>query len=298
LDEDDDERRIFLADSLLEIDPGNPVAKYIKWQSMEDEESIRDMSLLEDAIASMRPTIDILDEEDDDDAAARALYVSMLSDLASFLYVTGEHDRAFVSASEFMKLDRDCNIIGRLVYYAVQIERGEFASVIETADSDICETPAGEFCRALAAFELEGCSAATAECLLGAFSMDPDLAYYILGLWTIDDEDIENEDDEDGYIEETMMTVAVLSELWAVSEERLAFLSIVAFAFGYLTGRMEGPEDMTMIEDSYREVGCLEDIRESRDILHAMLAEGREQEEVDEEALSLFRKMEYFGLFG
>jgi hypothetical protein len=53
-----------------------------------------------------------------------------------------------------------------------------------------------------------------------------------------------------------------------------------------------------MIEESYREVGCLEDIRESRDILHAMLAEGREQEEVDEEALSLFRKMEYFGLFG
>jgi len=223
--------------------------------------------------------------------------VSMLADLASFLYVSGKHDRAFETASEFMKLDLECGILGRMVYYAVLVERGEFDEVIRAADDDICETPPGEYCKAIAAFETEGGEDRAAEYLLSAISMDPDLPYYILGLWTIDDEDVD-EDEDDGYIEDTMMTVAVLSELWGANEERLGFLSAVAFAFGYVTGRMEGPDDMSMIEESYRELGCLEEIRETRDVLHAMLASGKEQEEVDEEAATVFRQTNYFGLLG
>ncbi|MDR3280556.1 MAG: hypothetical protein LBT23_08585 [Synergistaceae bacterium] len=294
----DDERRLSLAEEILELDPGSAIAKYFKWQSDDDDESSRDLTLLREAIRDLRPTIENLDENNDDDVMTYSLYVSMLSDLASFLYVAGEHEKAFDAAKEFMELDREGYITGRLVYYAVLIERGDFKTVLEAVEADLCETPAGEFCRGVASLELEGPGDAAAGYLLDAFSMDPDLPYYIMGLWTIDDEDLEYEDDEDGYIEETLMTVAVLSDMWSSSEERLAFLSILAFAFGYLTGRMAGADDMDMIEDSYRDAGCLEEMRESRDILHAMLASGKEQEEVDEEAISSIRKTNYFGLLG
>ena len=84
LEEDDDERRVMLADSVLELDPGNPVAKYVKWQSADDdEESLRDASLLEEAVAALRPRIEFLDRNDDLEAAVYSMYVCMLSDLAS-----------------------------------------------------------------------------------------------------------------------------------------------------------------------------------------------------------------------
>jgi hypothetical protein len=126
LDEDDDGRRTYLADEVLEIDPDNAIAKYVKWQSMDDEESVRDMTLLREAIDSLRPRIEALDESDEDEAAVRSCYVSMLSDLASFSYIAGDRDKAFDAAREFMKLDRDCDIAGRVVYYAVLIERSDF----------------------------------------------------------------------------------------------------------------------------------------------------------------------------
>jgi hypothetical protein len=294
LDEEDDERRLYLAENIPDADPWNAVAKYVKWQSTDGEDPVQDTRLLEEAVESLRPTIESLDEELDNDSEIYALYVSMLSDLASFLYVSGERDRAFAVAEEFMRRDNECLILGRMVYYAVLVERGRFGDVIRAAADDICETPPGEYCRAIAAFESDDYDGKAAEYLLGAISMDPDLPYYILGLWTIDDGEMENEDD--GYIEDMMMTVAVLSELWAANDERLAFLSTVAFAFGYITGRVEGPDDITMIEDGYRELGCLDVIQESRDILHAMLASGRGQDEVDEEAISLFRQNGHFGL--
>ncbi|MDR1651594.1 MAG: hypothetical protein LBR87_07385, partial [Synergistaceae bacterium] len=230
MEESDDERRLSLSEDILKIDPDNALAKYFKWQSLDEEEgSLKDASLLQEAVESMRPSIENLDENDDDDAAVYSLYVSMLSDLASFLYLTGEHGRAFEAAKEFMELDRDGYLIGRLVYYAILTERGDFQEVLKAVDSDICETPAGELYRGLAAFELEGPGGPAADYLLAAISMDPDLPYYILGLWTIDDEGTDYEDDEDGYIEETLMIVAVLSEVWSASEERLAFISAIAF---------------------------------------------------------------------
>jgi tetratricopeptide (TPR) repeat protein len=298
MESDDDERRAYLADNILDIDPGNAVAKYIKWQSSVDDESIHDTRPLEEAIASLRPVIEAMGESESEESDIYPVYVAMLADLASFLYVSGQRDRAFDAASEFMKLDNDCVITGRMVYYAVLIERGEFDAAIQAAENDIYETPPGEYCSAIAAFETDDNPKEAAERLISAISMDPDLPYYILGLWTIDENELDGEEDYDGYVEDTMMTVAVLSELWSANEERLAFISAIAFAFGYITGRVGGADDMELIEGSYRELGCLEAVQESRDILHAMLASGRDQEEVDEQAISMFREADYFGILG
>ncbi|MDR3076845.1 MAG: hypothetical protein LBU26_06055 [Synergistaceae bacterium] len=295
LDEDDDGRRQYLADNILEIDPGNPVAKYIKWQSIDDPDALHDTTLLEEAINSLRPEIESLDEPMDDESDIWPIYVAMLADLASCLYISGDRDRALEAASEFMKLDRDGGMIGRAIYYAILTERGDFEEVIRAADDDMYETLPGEYCRAIAVFEQDGFGEESARYLLDAISLDPDIPYYILGLWTIDGE-IEDSGNDDGYIEDMMIAVSVLSEIWSANEERLAFLSAIAFAFGYITGRVESPEDMEMIEESCRELGCLEDIKESRDIIHAMLAAGKDQEETDEKAIFMFRENGYFGM--
>jgi hypothetical protein len=291
-EEDDDERRLYLAGVLLEADPDNAVGKYVKWQSSTDLDSLKDTSLLEEAIASVRPGV----ESDGGEEAGR-FFASMLSDLASFSYIAGDKDKAFRAAEEFMKYDRDGGEAGRMIYYAVLVERGDFEAVLRTADEDYCESPQSEYCRAIAAFELDGRDETSAGYLLDAMDMDPDLPFYILGLWELDDEfdDAEPGESEE-YVEEMMMSVAVLSELWAANEERLAFLSIFAFAFGYITGRLDGPEELAMIEDSYRELGCLYEIQEARDIIHAMLASGADQSETDEKALALFLENDYYGM--
>jgi hypothetical protein len=297
LDEDDDERRVLLADSVLKLDPDNPVAKYIKWQSSDDdEETMRNASLLEEAVDSLRPRIKLLDRDDDLQESVYTMYVCMLSDLASFYYLTGKRDMAYGIASEFMKLDEECEIMGRVIYYATLIERGDFEEVIETADRDNCETPPGEHCKAMAAFEMEGISENTALNLLNAFSLDADLAFYITGIWDLDEAMLDEDDEEDGYLEETMMTASILSELWNASEERLAFLTSFAFAFGYITGRIDDSDDVRMIEGKFRENGYLEELEEARDVIHAKLASGSDRQETDEEALAAFQETEYFGL--
>jgi hypothetical protein len=232
-----------------------------------------------------------------DGAEICRFFVSMLSDLASFSYIAGDKDKAFDAAAEFMRYDREGGEIGRVIYYTILVERGDFDEVLRAADEDYCESPQQEYCRAIAAFELDGRDETSAGYLLDAIDMDPDLPFYILGLWELDDEfDGAESDESEEYVEEMMMSVAVLSELWAANEERLAFLSMVAFAFGYITGRLDGPEELAMIEDSYRELGCLYEIQESRDIIHAMLAGGADQSETDERAIALFLENDYYGM--
>lgn len=298
MDEDDDEQRVLLADSVLRLDPDNPVAKYVKWQSSDDdEESVSDTLLLEEVVSDLRPMIETLDMDDDFQASLYSMYLCMLSDLASFYYLNGKHDLAYETASEFMTLDDDnCEIAGRVVYYATLIERGDFEEVLESAYRDSCETPPGEHCKAIAAFEMEGISESAALSLLNAFSLDADLAFYITGIWDIDEAVMDEDEEEAAYVEETMMTTSILSELWNASEERLAFLTAFTFAFGYITGRVGDPAEAEMIELKFRENGYLEELEEARDIIHAKLASGSDRLEIDEEAIAVFQEADYFGL--
>jgi hypothetical protein len=295
MDEDDYERRRYLADNILEIDPCNAIAKYVKWQSMDDPAALQDSTLLEEAINLLRPKIESLSDSSAKDIMTYSMYVCMLSDLASLNYLKGNRDVAFEAAAEFMRLDRDGDATARAVYYASLFERGEFEEIIRAVDDDTYETLPGEHCRAMAVFELDGYGERAARCLINAIAIDPDAPYYILGIWSLDYERDNLDDDDDGYIEETMITIPVLSELWSADEERLAFLSAVAFTFGYITGRV-GPDDMRMVEDCCEDLGWLDEIQESRDILHAMLVSGLDKEEVDEKALSMFAENDYFGL--
>lgn len=296
-EEEDDESRLALVKGIYEKHPDNPFAKYIMWQENGDDESGSFDHFLDEAIETLRPIIAEAHVEGEIDDEVLSIYVSMLSDLASLRYFDGDKDAALDIAREFMKLDRDCYVIGRLIFYSVLVEKGEYEAVVEAADEDMCETPIAAYSRAIGLFEIEGPTEEASDALLEAISIDPDMAFYILGIWELPDEDDDITPDEAAYLEDLVMHVSMLSELWGASEERLAFLGVVAFAFGYMTGRLDETGDVEMIEDGYKTLGCLDEMREARDTMHAMIASGNDQNTVDEEALLAFREIRDKGFF-
>jgi tetratricopeptide (TPR) repeat protein len=284
-----------IAEQILKDIPRSPMARYVKWQTMDDEDPAANILALSEIVSDARAIIaGLLDELNDE---ARLLYSTMLSDLASCLYFEGKKDEALDIAKEFMDADIDGNTLGRLVYYCTLTEKEIYTVVVDKVESDEFETPVGEYCNAISLFEMEDAGDEASDALINAISLDPDLVFYIMGLWDTEDIDRSDITDDDGYFEELVMDVTVLSELWSATEERLAFLGSVAFAFGYLSGRIDDAAELELLEDGYKNIGCLEEMRESRDVLQAEIASGKSQEEIDEEALSMFRNMRNQGFF-
>jgi tetratricopeptide (TPR) repeat protein len=288
-EEEDAETRLRMADDILREHPDNPFAMYIKWQEMDDDESREDQVILARAVGVLRPMIIEAASDGELRDEVRSVYVSLLSDLASLQYFSDDKDAALETAREFMRFDQDCFIIGRLVYYTLLIEKGLYIEAVSAADGDDCETPIAAYCRAIAIYEMEGSSVDASDALIEAISIDPDMAFYILGRWEIESETDDMDPEEEDAIDDLIMHASMLSDLWAAKEDRLSFFGVAAFAFGYMTGRMDGDDDIDMLEDGYKKIGCLDEIREARDTLRAMIASGKEQELVDQEALMMFR---------
>lgn len=296
-EEEDDERRRALVDEVYKKHPDNPFAKYLKWQESGDDESKQADDMLAEAVDSLRPLVaeEVASGQMDDEILS--VYVSILSDLAALRYFDGDKDAALAVAREFMELDRDCYVIGRLIFYSLLIEREEYDEAVSAADDDVCETPVAAYARAIGLYENEGPTDEASDALLEAISLDPDMPFYILGMWELPEDDDEVTFEELAYLEDLTMHVAMLSDLWGVSEERLAFLGVVAFAFGYITGRIDDAGDLEMMEDGYKTLGCLDEMREARDTAHAAIASGKDQNIVDEEALLAFREIRDKGFF-
>lgn len=296
LEAEDGDRQAALANEVLQVNPTNPIAKYVKWQLADDEESMENLSLLQEAIDFVRPLV--MDAQESVDDETYLLYVSMLSDLASFLYFKQDHDVALKIAEEFMDLDKEGCLDGRVAYYALLIEKGKYQDAVNAADEDFLEIPMSQYARAIALFEMEKDGDDAFDALLEAISIDPELSFMILGAFPFEENEMdEMMNDEDAYMEDLMIQASVLSDLWSASEERLMFLSAAVFTFGYLTDRINSPEELEMLEESYKKSGFLEELQEARDVLHAMIAEGKAQEDIDEEALLMFREMREKGIF-
>ncbi len=294
-EEEDETLRDSLADEILSADPNNPVAKFIKWENLDEEESLKNLAMLEEAFESLRATVDDLPSDSEEFETCQALLVTMLSNLASCEYFNGDKEKALEFAEEFMNLDDEGYVVGRVIYYALLIEMKKYEEAIEAADTDLCETPISEHARAIALFETQGPGQDASDSVLEAIMLDPDMAFFVLGLWEFDEESQESFDDED--TDDLMMQVAVLTDLWGATEERLAFLGAIVFAFGYLTGRIEEQEDISMLEEGYKSLGCLDEMISAKQAVETLIAENREPGEIDEEALSLLRELIELGIF-
>ena len=294
-EEEDDAARGALADEILSMDPDNAVAKFIKWENLDEEESLKNLDMLEEAFESLRAKVDDLPSDSEECEAYQSILVAMLSNLASCEYFSGNKEKALEFAEEFMNLDDEGFIVGRVIYYALLIEMKKFEEAIEAADTDLCETPMSEHARAIALFETQGAGQDASDSVLEAIMLDPDMAFFIVGLWEFDEESGESSEEEDS--DDLMMQVAVLTDLWGASEERLAFFGSIVFAFGYLTGRIEEQEDISMLEEGYKSLDCLDDMVSAKQTVESLIAANREPGEIDEEALTLLRGLIDQGIF-
>lgn len=297
-EEDDDAVRETLAEEILSIDPGNAVAKFIKWENLSEEESLEKLDMLKDAFKKLRLEFDGIPSDSDESEQCRSVLVAMLSNLASCEYFKGNKQDALEFAQEFMNLEYDEGfILGRLLYYALLIEMGKYDEAINAANEDLCEFPVIEYARAIALFETQGAVQEASDAVLEAISLDPDMAFFIVGLWGFDEEPGETGEAIDDDSDELMMQISILTDLWGATEGRLAFLGTVVFAFGYLTGRIEEQEDISMLENGYKSLGCLDEINAAKRTIDSMFAANGEPEEIDEEAILLLRGLIEQGIF-
>jgi hypothetical protein len=284
---------------VLERDPDNPIARYVVWQEIDDDdESFARIDMLEESVRIMKAVVD--KRSDDLSEDMQFIYISMLSDLASYMYFSGRKEEAMEIAKEFKEYDIFGNIPGRLVFYATIIEKYDFNGVIKELENEEIEDVVSEYCRAIALYELDkGDVADASDVLLEAVSLAPEIIFYILGMWNVDDIEPEDfdEDEFDCSLGELKLITSVLSDLWSAEDDRLVFLGHVAFALGYLTDRMTNKEEIEVLESSYDELDIFFMMSESRDKLRAWAKSGRSQSDIDEEAIQVLREMSDVGLF-
>lgn len=298
LDIEDDAARI----KALPKGGGNPFADYIRWQVMDDDTSEKNIKLIEHAVDVLsRPMRSALERVEAGESGELRygdtvydiedvfqLYAYMLSDLAGQRYFSGDKEAAAGPASEFMKFNVGDSYVGASVHYALMIEKEQYGRVIEEADSGSENLPSAH-CRAIALFETEGSCEEASDAMLAAISLDPDINFYILGVWEIDLDDIDEEQLEE--IDPLLVQSSVLHDLWSKNDERLAFFSRHVFAIGYLTGRIDDEDEIAAIEEGYKLCDSLDEMRAARDEINAMIAAGKDYETVDEEAVMAFIKI-------
>lgn len=300
--EEDIDRRMTLADAALAKDPGNAFVKYAAWQLIDDEdagdinESIEEVfcALGKKAIEDAEAFVAAGADGDDISLDIAQAIASMLADLAASRYFCGKKDEALRASQRFMAIDMDGEVLGRVVSCAVMVEKGMYDEIIDMVDSDVYETAFAAHCRAIALFETEGPSDESSDALLEAISIDPDMAFTSIGvIGSAEDDDLELE--EDAY--ETAISISILEELWSENDDRLSFIGSVSFALAYITGRIDDEDTIAMIEKGYKDLGCLEEMQEARDVIHARIASGEDGETIDDEAIMAFRDLREKGCF-
>lgn len=274
---------------------------YLRWQLMNDEDSEKNISMLADGCKSlMGPMRELRDECAEGEIAEIAagdaavdvedvmqLYAFMLSDLAGYRFFNDDEDGARSAAEEFMLFDAQGITLGRTVFYSMLIKDGEYERAVESADGDMIEDIVAANSRALALYEMQGFSEEASDAMLAAISMDPDMLFYALGFWDAESYSAASAEAEEA-LAELILLSSVIGDMWSESEERMAFASLHTFAFGYITGRIDDEELLANIEDGFKSLGCIEQMREAQDTVNAMIAAGRDLEAVDEEAILAF----------
>lgn len=310
-EEEDEEELAAAAGRLLELEPGNEIARYVKWEALSDDEAMERADDLEEACASFGRKVEALGADSPDGERYCSLLAAMLLSLTSVKFEAGDKDAALTYAQRFMDADDSGSIAGRVMYYALLIEKGLYARAVIAADEDIVETAVGMHARAIAILAEEGEGEDAADAVFEALLRYPEITLCVVGLGELEDEledfrelledgkwEERRESEEFEEAEDQLMQIAVITELWGASEERLSFFCTLVFAFGYISGRIgEDREDLDMLEKGYRTLGCLEEMRSARREAADLAVRG-DQSAADEKAIELFKGMVADGLFG
>lgn len=222
-----------LARQILELDEENVDGLVLLADTTEDDDER--LRALRHARTLLAPgggeTFDLQSEE-------ASFYVAVLERLASVLLFEAPQE-ALEVARELMLFDGDELLtLGRPLFYASLLRMERFDEVLERTAAEEKEqdgelTIEAAYARALALFRSQGAGEASAEALLDALGMAPDLPFYLLDFWI---EPAEEEDDE------LFQIAGFFGLAWIDDENSLAWLTRATLALGFLTDRL--PEEI------------------------------------------------------
>lgn len=274
-----------IARKILAIDPESPYGKLLLAESLPEEEIPTAISLLEEAREDMKSeglpeTLSIERRED-------FTYGSILMNLGYMRHEQGDPDGALDPALELTEMDPEGFFPGRTILYRCLLELERYNDILDQTERDPLPTAIGKHARAIALYETEGPTEEAQLALWEALLADPDLPFYVLGVWELPEEE-EIEEDE----EETIHEAAYLIDPWNDTPERVSWLSRAAYLLGYVTGRLSEKEAL-VFQATLEDAGLLEQVDEVRREYDAAIQdEGNESvEELDRRIIKTLRDL-------
>ena len=273
-----DDEILALGRALLASDPKSPYGKLAVWESLGYEESISSLDMLKEALDEIRAVVESREApafiEDDRDSQT---YCSILMNLGYSLLTAGETEEALDAAKELANFDDEGCYPSRELLYRCLLDLDMYDEILETLETDPVESVVGEHARAIALIETGAGREEISGAINYAVSLSPDVPFLVLGIWEFPEE----EDDDLGEYEETVLDATYLCEPWSRSDRRLSLLSIPVFLLGYLTERIDDRKEIEALRQTYEAAGILKDVEESRTKIAKMINRNEDPEEVD-----------------
>lgn len=277
-----DEKIQAIGRALLEEDPRSPYGKLAVWETLGFDESLDNLDMLYEALEEIRPVIEGRDTptfiEDDRDSQ---VYCTVLMNLGYSLLSIGETEEALNVARELANFDDEGYFPSRELLYRCMLDLDLYDDILDTLEADPLESVVGEHARAIALIETGAEQDEIRDAINYAISLDPDVVFFVLGIWEFPDE----AEDADEDLEEVILNATYLADPWSRDDQRLSALSMPSFLLGYLTGRIEDKKEIETLTQTYQYAEILDEVNASKAKIDRMIKNDEDPEEIDAVAM-------------
>lgn len=277
-----DEKIQAIGRALLEEDPRSPYGKLAVWETLGYDESLDNLNMLHEALEELRPSIEDRDTptfiEDDRDSQ---VYCTVLMNLGYSLLSMGETEEALKVARELANFDDEGYFPSRELLYRCMLDLDLYDEILDTLETDPLESVIGEHARAIALIETGAEQCEIRDAINYAISLDPDVVFFVLGIWEFPAED----EDADEDLEEVILNATYLADPWSRDDRRLSALSMPSFLLGYLTGRIDDEKEIEALTQTYQYAEILDEVSASKARIDRMIKNDEDPEEIDAVAM-------------
>lgn len=277
-----DEQIQAIGRALLEEDPRSPYGKLAVWETLGFDESLDNLDMLYEALEEIRPAIEDRDAptfiEDDRDSQ---VYCTVLMNLGYSLLSIGDTEEALKVAKELANFDDEGYFPSRELLYRCMLDLDLYDEILDTLETDPLESVVGEHARAIALMETGAEQEEIRDAVNYAISLDPDVVFFVLGIWEFPDE----AEDTDEDLEEVILNATYLADPWSRDDQRLSALSMPSFLLGYLTGRIEDEKEIETLTQTYQYAEILDEVKASKAKIDRMIKNDEDPEEIDAVAM-------------
>lgn len=272
-----------IAEEILAIDPRNPQGKLALWQSMDYDESMDNIEILEEALDRARAIVQSKDEAPDlENNRDDQTYCAILTNLGYTMLQNGNSERAYELGRELAEYDAEEYFPNRTLLYRAMLDLQMYNDILTTVENDPQDSVVGQHAKVISLIECGADDGVIRDEMIYALSFAPDVPFYILGIWEMPEPGDPDITEEDEY---QANCAAYLADPWCANDKRVAILSGPAYVFGYLTGRLDDEKEIRALKQFYEMVGIEDDVEAAKARIEEMRNDGRDWEEVDSNAL-------------